>query len=158
MAKQYPGYTLQGPTTGNPGEPLTFTVAKYPAGDSNYSGNVYLYVNDVGTGQVTLEDGTPSGTFTFTPPADGTYTIRGNHGNQVWLDAPPITVVVGNPTPPPKVNPMDELNAKIDEAIAAMNTATVLIADLKARPALEAVKALADKIAAATQAFAEALK
>lgn len=103
VAKQYPAYTLEGPTKGKPGDVLTYTVTKYPLGDSNFSGNVYLYVNDkmgdgLSTVSVPLIDSpsqkSHSGYFKLTPPTAGTFVIRGNHGNQAWLDAPPITVVI----------------------------------------------------------------
>ncbi len=96
IAKQYPGYTVSGATSGPAGVPVTFTLAKYPVYDSNYSGAVYLYVDGVNGGpglsttQINLADLTPSGTFTYTPPDALQHTLQFNHGNQIWVDYPAI--------------------------------------------------------------------
>lgn len=103
VAKQYPCYTIDGPTTGKVGESLTFTVAKYPPGDRNYSGNVYLTSNgkgetEINTAAVNLTDSptkqSRSGTFRFMSKTAGTFVIRSNHGNQYWMEVPPLTVVI----------------------------------------------------------------
>jgi len=103
VAKQYPCYTIDGPTTGKPGESLTFTVAKYPPTDRNYSGNVYPVSNgrsetEIKVGVVNLTDSptqqSRSGTISFMSKVAGTFVISSNHGQQVWLEPSPITVVI----------------------------------------------------------------
>jgi len=103
VVKQHPCYTIDGPTTGNPGEVLTFTVAKYPPTDRNYSGNVYPASNgksetEINVAAVNLTDSATkqsrSGTFKFMSKVAGTFVISSNHGQQVWLEPSPITVVI----------------------------------------------------------------
>jgi hypothetical protein len=108
VVKQQPQYTISGPSSGPVGQWVgPFTVSKWPPADSNYSGAVYLYLNDKaaewngtrGTSKaaISLNNETPSGDFNLYVDQPGTYSIRGNHGNQVWLDAPPFTFTAQAP-------------------------------------------------------------
>lgn len=98
VAYQRPGFTLTGPTSGAAGVAQTYTVTRNPANDTNFFANVYLSVNGtanaagLSVASVALSDGSPSATFTFTPPSAGSYDLTGEDGSNVWVPAPALTL------------------------------------------------------------------
>jgi hypothetical protein len=74
-------YTLSGPGSGTVGVASTnFTVALTAAGSMSVTGTLAVTPNDGGAGTFTpttvnLTSGSPSATFTYTPPVTGAKTI-----------------------------------------------------------------------------------
>lgn len=94
-----PGYTLEGPTTGTVGVPTTYTVARRPITDLNFSGSLFLMVDGaLTTPQVStiLNDLQPTGQLSWTFTQPGTYTISCHPlgAAAYWIPPPSITLVV----------------------------------------------------------------
>lgn len=109
LIRYTPGWTHTGPTSGPVGTPQTFTVALgWP--DANAQSYIYLTLNGATPGGsystpiITLIPGSsPSGTYTFTPPSAGVYTLHGATGGLEWYPPAPLTFTAGSgvlPRPP----------------------------------------------------------
>lgn len=86
-----PGWSLDGPTEGKVGVPVSFTVKRLPTGDHDFNFNVYLQVNTLNVDWKNVSDATPSVTLTYTPKAAGTFTITTATPAIPDLAPPPIT-------------------------------------------------------------------
>jgi len=96
VIKQYPAFTVTGPTTIAAGETAVFTVTKYPPGETNFGGGVYAYANGVYFASGGLIDATNPLKLSFdTPATPGVFTISFQHGDQSWT-VPPDLVLTTN--------------------------------------------------------------
>ncbi len=93
-----PAVTLSGPTSGQAGAAVTYTMTYPNTQDSNFSTPVYFYVEGNGGNtwsyvyEITLDDANRGPfTFTFTPPTAGTYTIGANYSGNDWILPADIT-------------------------------------------------------------------
>ncbi len=125
-----PGWTITGPSSGPVGRPATFTVTHHPAGDKNFNVNIYLNVDGGTTGlsvtSVPLNDGSRSGTFTYTPAKAGPHTISGAPGGQDWFPPSPLTFTATarpaasrQPTPLNQLTPLNRATGPVGRSPAS---------------------------------------
>ena len=97
-----PAMTFTGPTTGQVGQPVTFTMAYPNSSDSNFSTTLYVEMSTNGgetwswlpNAGFILDDAN-RGPFTlgYTPTAPGTYLFKLDDGT-LWIAPPEITMTV----------------------------------------------------------------
>lgn len=116
---QHPSYTVAGATSGIVGQPVTFTMSKYPLTDEHYD-----YTNAISvTGgdytlsptQLTLEEpgGVASDTFTFTPLEVGEYELSFSNTNGLGNNPPDISFTASaDPDAPDNATIIDNADAE----------------------------------------------
>jgi len=86
--------SFTGPTSGQVGVPQTFNLQYLISGDSSFGTSLYINVlsngvsstNGLSSSWFGLNDGSRGPfTFTFTPPAAGTYVLSINYGGNDWI-------------------------------------------------------------------------